>query len=103
MKSGTVVSYSDKGLVFGDGEEIEADVIVFATGFEGNMRYLVEKIFGEEVAGQMGDFWGLDGEGEVRGAFKGCGREFSFSFQFLFLFLFHFLAWVWEMGWVTLG
>jgi hypothetical protein len=52
------------------------------------MKYVVEEIFGEEVAGQMGDFWGLDGEGELRGAFKGCGREYSFHasiFYFIFL------------------
>jgi cation diffusion facilitator CzcD-associated flavoprotein CzcO len=80
MKTAAIVSYTETGLRFEDGEEIEADVIIFATGFEGNMRFLVEKLFGAEIAEQMGDFWGLDGEGEVKGAFKGCGRKFQFIF-----------------------
>ena len=50
-------------------------MIVFATGFKGNMKYMVEEIFGPEVAEQMGDFWTLDKEGEVKGAFKPCGRK----------------------------
>jgi len=44
------------------------------------MRYLVQDIFGDEVAELMGDYWGLDREGELKGAFKPCGREFSASF-----------------------
>ena len=39
------------------------------------MKYMVEEIFGPEVAEQMGDFWTLDKEGEVKGAFKPCGRK----------------------------
>jgi len=31
------------------------------------MRYLVEEIFGEEIAGQMGDFCTLDREGRLGG------------------------------------
>jgi hypothetical protein len=69
------VSYTEKGLLLDDGTELDADVIVFTTGFEGNMKYLVKDIFGEEIAEQMGDFWGLDEEGEVKGAWK-ANREF---------------------------
>jgi hypothetical protein len=54
---------------------LRADAIVFATGFKGNMRYLVDEIFGSAVAEQMGDFWGLDKWGEIKGAFKPSGRE----------------------------
>jgi hypothetical protein len=53
---------------------LKADVIVFATGFKGNMKYMVEDIFGPDIAEQMGDFWTLDKEGEIQGAFKPCGR-----------------------------
>ena len=41
------------------------------------MRYLVQDIFGDEVAELMGDYWGLDREGELKGAFKPCGRKFA--------------------------
>lgn len=61
--------YTSNGLEFNDGSHLKADVIVFATGFEGNMRYLVREIFGDEIAGLMGDYWGLDDEGELKDAF----------------------------------
>jgi hypothetical protein len=69
------VRYTPDGLEFEDGTKLKADVIVFATGFEGNMRYMVEEIFGPEIAEKMGDFWTLDKEGEIKGAFKPCGRK----------------------------
>jgi cation diffusion facilitator CzcD-associated flavoprotein CzcO len=75
IKTSTPTSYTEAGILFDDGTELDADVIVFATGFEGNMRYLVRDIFGEEIAEQMGDFWGLDEEGEIKGAWKGTGRK----------------------------
>lgn len=68
------VSYTEKGLLLENGTELEADYIVFTTGFEGNMKYLVKDLFGEEIAEQMGDFWGLDEEGEIKGAWK-ANRE----------------------------
>lgn len=70
MKTETPVSYTEKGIRFDDGSELEAEVVVFATGFDASMKSLVKKIFGEEIAEEMGDFWGLDEEGEVIGAWK---------------------------------
>lgn len=49
-------------------------MIVFATGFKRNMKYMVEDIFGPDIANQMGDYFTLDREGEIKGAFKPCGR-----------------------------
>ncbi|PMD38029.1 putative flavin-containing monooxygenase [Hyaloscypha variabilis F] len=74
IQTSTPVSYTETGILFDDGTELEADVVVFATGFEGNMRYLVRDVFGEEIAEQMGDFWGLDKEGELNGVWKGTGH-----------------------------
>ncbi|OAL31909.1 hypothetical protein AYO22_00779 [Fonsecaea multimorphosa] len=64
------VRYYEKGLVFADGTQIEADVIIFATGFVGNLKQHAAEIFGQEVAQRAGDTWGLDSEGEVLGAYK---------------------------------
>lgn len=64
------------GLLFSDGSELKADVIVFATGFIGNLRKVVRGIFGEDVHDRVEDFWGLNPEGELYGAFKPTGREF---------------------------
>lgn len=77
MKSDAGIARYDKdGLVFDDGTKVEADVIVYATGFVGNMRNSVRDMLGEEVAGQVEDFWGLNEEGELKGAYKPSGREY---------------------------
>jgi cation diffusion facilitator CzcD-associated flavoprotein CzcO len=76
MKSNALPTrYTSDGLELSDGSHIKADVIVFATGFDGNMQHLVEEIFGSEIARQMGQYWSLDAEGEIKGAYKPCGRE----------------------------
>ncbi|OAP65007.1 hypothetical protein AYL99_00979 [Fonsecaea erecta] len=62
--------FTRTGLAFSDGSEIPASVIVFCTGFVGNMRTDVARIFGKDVAARADDFWGLDGEGELKGVFK---------------------------------
>ncbi|KEF55398.1 uncharacterized protein A1O9_08148 [Exophiala aquamarina CBS 119918] len=78
MKSGALAThYTRTGLGFSDGTEIPADVIVFCTGFVGNMRTNVAKLFGQGVADSVDDFWGLDDEAELKGAFKATGRECS--------------------------
>lgn len=69
------VRYVKDGLIFSDGTHLKADVIVFATGFVGNLRQQVEQLFGSEIGDQVGDFWGLDEEGELKAAFKPTGRK----------------------------
>lgn len=71
------MAYSEEGLLFSDGNELKADVIVFATGFSGNLRQVVADTFGYSVADQLDDFWGMDIEGETNGAFKPSGRKSS--------------------------
>lgn len=68
--------YVEDGLICANGDHLKADVIVFATGFVGNMRIIVASLLGNDVASQIEDFWGLDEEGETRGAFKPSGREY---------------------------
>ena len=77
IQTSAPVSYTEKGLLLDNGTELDADVIVFTTGFEGNMKYMVKELFGEEIAEQMGDFWGLDEEGEIKGAWK-ANRELPY-------------------------
>lgn len=55
----------NNGLKFADGTTIEADEIVFATGYQ-NMRTQARLIFGDELADRVGDYWGFDKEGEFR-------------------------------------
>lgn len=65
----------EDGLEFEDGSRLKADVIVFATGFLGNVRTIVRSLFGTEVASRADDYWGLDSDGEVKGAFKRQKRK----------------------------
>ncbi|KAI1066772.1 hypothetical protein LB506_012195 [Fusarium annulatum] len=73
----TAERYTEHGLAFSDGTEIKADVIVLATGFVGNLRQHVDKIFGSAIAKRAGDCFGLNSEGEVLGAFKPLERKYS--------------------------
>ncbi|KAJ5928712.1 hypothetical protein N7466_007668 [Penicillium verhagenii] len=61
------------GIRFADGSELEADEIVFATGYQ-NMRTQARIIFGDEVADRVGDVWGLNGEGEFRTMWQRSGH-----------------------------
>jgi hypothetical protein len=71
VKAGAVpTNYTNSGLAFSDGTEISADVIVFATGFDINLKDSIRKYFGDEVADRIDQFFGLDDEGEVRGAWR---------------------------------
>lgn len=62
MKQGQAIEQvKEHGLLFSDGEELKADEIVFATGYQ-NMRGTTRKIFGDTIADQVKDVWGFDGE-----------------------------------------
>ncbi|KAM0543148.1 hypothetical protein ACHAPJ_012490 [Fusarium lateritium] len=76
VKSGALpVSYTPDGLICSDGTYIPADVVVFATSFSGSLTDVIANIFGTDVAANVGQFWGLDEEGEIRGAFKPTGQQ----------------------------
>lgn len=80
MKSDSAIkSFTETGLLFEDGSTVDADVIIFATGFEGNMRTAAEEIVGKEIGEQLDDWWGVDKEGELRGAWKPIGRTYRYS------------------------
>ncbi|KAI2792439.1 hypothetical protein POX_b02477 [Penicillium oxalicum] len=60
------------GIRFADGSELDADEIVFATGYQ-NMRTQARLIFGDQVADRLGDVWGLTAEGEIRTMWRRSG------------------------------
>lgn len=61
------------GLVLADDSELEADEIVFATGYQ-NMRATARKLFGNELADRVHDVWGFDDQGETRGMWRRSGH-----------------------------
>lgn len=66
----TATHYTTTGLGFSNGTETPADVIVFSTGFELDLKESIRRFFGDEVADQTDQFFGVDDEGEVRGAWR---------------------------------
>ncbi|EGO55227.1 hypothetical protein NEUTE1DRAFT_85372 [Neurospora tetrasperma FGSC 2508] len=76
VKSGVgIAAVVEKGLKMEDGEVLEADEIVFATGYS-NMRSTAREVFGnEQVGDKVGDVWGWNEEGEMRGIWTRSGHE----------------------------
>lgn len=79
LKSGVSIEYiKPKSVVLTDGTELEADLIVYATGF-GSMNGWAAKIISQEVADKVGKCWGMGSnttkdpgpwEGELRNMWK---------------------------------
>jgi putative flavoprotein involved in K+ transport len=83
LVQGQVAELTEKGVQLEDGTELEADVVVFATGY-GNMVGWVEELCGEDVAARVGRVWGLGSdtpkdpgpwEGEQRNMWKPTNQE----------------------------
>jgi len=76
VKSGTKIeAITPTGIAFSDGTQLDADVIVYATGFEKDVRKAVATIVGAEQAALLEPVWGLDAEGEVRGCWRPTGHD----------------------------
>ena len=76
-------SFTDTGLWFADGSVLDADVIVFCTGFERDARKEAARIVGQEIGDKLEDYWGLDQEGELRGVYKRISCKAFSSFLLL--------------------
>jgi len=64
VKSETNIDrFTKTGLRFQDGTEIEADVVVMATGY-GDLRVPVRRVIGEELGKKLTRVWSVNGEGE---------------------------------------
>ena len=69
-----ITSVLPRGLKFADGTEIEADEIVFATGFD-NMHSQTRAMLGDEIADKVNDVWGYNDEGEIRTIWQDSGHQ----------------------------
>jgi putative flavoprotein involved in K+ transport len=63
-----VASFVPTGARMRSGETLAADLIVLATGYQGQ-EYLVSKLFGDDVAGRVGPIWGFGDGQELRNMF----------------------------------
>ena len=73
LKRGEVARFTRTGVVYSDGSEADADVVVFATGWP-NMRDNIRPIVGDEIADRLTTVWGLDEQGEIKGVFRPSGH-----------------------------
>jgi putative flavoprotein involved in K+ transport len=84
LKSGvSVKEIKPLSIVFSDGSEIEADLIIYATGYS-SMNGWAAKLISQEVADKVGKVWGLGSgtkkdpgpwEGELRNMWKPTQQE----------------------------
>ncbi|MGY4099391.1 flavin-containing monooxygenase [Nocardia sp. R16R-3T] len=73
LVSGDVVGFEPGAVVMGDGTEIEADLVVLATGYR-NMRDGIRELLGDEVADRCKPIWGIDQErGEIGSLWSDSG------------------------------
>ena len=63
----------EHGLRFADGTELEADEIIYATGYQ-NMRTQAAIMFGDELGSKLKDVWGFNEEGEMRTMWQDSGH-----------------------------
>ncbi|EPS95682.1 FAD/NAD-binding domain-containing protein [Fomitopsis schrenkii] len=64
--------FTKTGLKFTNGSELEADVVLFATGFDGATN-AIKRLVGDELAGRVSQIWGVNEEGEQHGAWRYLG------------------------------
>ncbi|WP_216653599.1 NAD(P)/FAD-dependent oxidoreductase [Nocardioides sp. zg-DK7169] len=75
VRSGTGVGrFTPTGLELEDGSTLDADVVVFATGYQG-MLQTARRLLGDDVADRCGPVWGLDEEGELQGVWRQSGHD----------------------------
>ncbi|EGO00145.1 hypothetical protein SERLA73DRAFT_107137 [Serpula lacrymans var. lacrymans S7.3] len=68
--------FTPSGLEFEDGSTIDADVVIFATGYS-DARSAYRQILGDELGEKLNPIWGLDAEGELQSTWRevGAGLE----------------------------
>ena len=83
LKRGQVTEVVEDGVILDTGEKIEADLIVYATGYN-SMNGWVADLMGQEMADRVGKVWGLGSdttkdpgpwEGEQRNMWKPTQQE----------------------------
>ncbi len=65
--------FTQTGLLMSDGDVIEADVVVLATGYE-ELAASVRRMFGDSVADRVGPIWGLNEQGFLRNMWTRTGQ-----------------------------
>ena len=73
LKNDSQISHFTKNsIAFENGSEIQADVVICATGY-GDVRELVKQLAGPEISEKVNRIWGLNEEGELNSVWRWCG------------------------------
>jgi putative flavoprotein involved in K+ transport len=68
-----IARFGAEGAIMKDGTTKPADLIVLATGYEGQAA-AARRLFGDAVADRVGKVWGWDEEGELHGMWRPTGQ-----------------------------
>jgi len=75
IKNGSAIArMTERGIAFEDGTELEADVVVFATGFK-DQRTEMWGVLDKEVGERVPPIWGVNEEGFMPANWRPCGVE----------------------------
>uniref|UniRef100_A0A0K3CQ10 BY PROTMAP: gi/472582471/gb/EMS20157.1/ dimethylaniline monooxygenase (N-oxide-forming) [Rhodosporidium toruloides NP11] gi/647402401/emb/CDR48655.1/ RHTO0S19e01728g1_1 [Rhodosporidium toruloides] n=1 Tax=Rhodotorula toruloides TaxID=5286 RepID=A0A0K3CQ10_RHOTO len=73
VKQGVEVEkLTEDGVLFKDGVELKADIVVLALGYT-SQRETVRRIVGDDVANRLGSVWGQDAQGEIPSVWRYSG------------------------------
>lgn len=67
-----LAEFTPTGVRLEDGRELDADVVVLATGYK-NMRETARRLFGDGVADRCPDVLGIGADGEIGGLYRRTG------------------------------
>nr|VWO95175.1 N/A [Ganoderma boninense] len=74
VKHGVEIDHlAENSVVFTDGSELPADIVVLATGYL-NMKDTNRALLGEDIIDKTGELYGLDDEGELRSSYRPSGQ-----------------------------
>lgn len=73
MQFDDIACFGADGAIMKDGSTRQADLIVLATGYEGQAA-AARRILGDAVGDRIGRVWGFDAEGELHGMWRPTGQ-----------------------------
>jgi putative flavoprotein involved in K+ transport len=74
VKHDEIDRFTSHGVIYKNGEEDKADIVVLATGYK-RLSRTIHQIFGGEIADVVGEVWGLDDGYELRNIYRATSQQ----------------------------